>query len=174
MGYYITYNGTINFPAEDEPRLTKAQQDLNHRHDLKGGGRHPATGDPYEDKWFAWMPSRYHEDFHTVEAILERLGFEVDDRGELDHELYVNYDNKMGDEQTFLAELAICGAQIEIEYKGEDDHFGLLVSENGRLIDKAGRIDYEDTGFDVLHNIMDELQRFREWNQKFLDSPART
>jgi len=151
VGYYVDYEGTISYPRADEQRLAEALWNLNHQHDLKNGGRHPKSGDPYEDNWFSWMPTRWHEDEPSVAKVLEMLGFTVDETNPFDiidgENIYytVAYNNKIGDEDKFIATLAEHGADVTIYCRGEDgegwrwrsDHsFGhsgeLLISEEYR------------------------------------------
>ena len=122
MGYYVTYEGTISYPRADERRLAEELWNLNHQHDLKNGGQHPKSGDPYEDNWFSWMPTRWHESEPSVREVLEMLGFEVEEplRDEERISYVVSYDNKMGDEDKFIATLAEHGADITIYGRGED------------------------------------------------------
>lgn len=124
MGYYVNYEGRIEFKTSDESTIVAGLKALNFKHEMKGGGRYPKGGeDPFEDAWFAWMPKRYHEydDLTTVDSILALLGFKVVQRDDLNGRsfLTVTYDNKTGDEDVFLNELARW-AEIELEGEGED------------------------------------------------------
>ena len=121
MGYYVDYEGSISYPRADEQRLAEALWALNHRHELKNGGRHPKQGDPYEDNWFSWLPSRWHENEPSVREVLELLGFEVDEKfpdGDL-VSYAVSYSNKIGDEDKFIATLAENGAAVVLYCRGE-------------------------------------------------------
>jgi len=122
VGYYVDYEGTISYPRADEQRLAEALWALNHRHDLKNGGRHPKSGDPYEDNWFSWMPTRWHDDEPSVREVLEMLGFVVDEPLPNEERIsyVVAYNNKIGDEDKFIATLAEHGADITIYCRGED------------------------------------------------------
>jgi len=122
VGYYVTYEGTISYPRADEQRLAEELWNLNHQHDLKNGGVHPKSGDPYEDNWFSWMPTRWHENEPSVREVLEMLGFTVDEPifDEEEVSYIVAYDNKIGDEDKFIATLAEHGAEITIYARGED------------------------------------------------------
>jgi len=140
VGYYVDYEGTISYPRADERRLSEALWALNHRHELKNGGRHPKQGDPYEDNWFSWMPSRWHEDEPSVREVLEMLGFTVDETNPFDiidgENIYytVAYNNKIGDEDKFIATLAENGAEITLYCRGEDGEGWRWRSENNELL----------------------------------------
>jgi hypothetical protein len=136
MGYYVTGNGSISFRKSDEEKLVRFLKDLNHRHELKTGGKWPKSGDPYEDSWFAWMPQRYHEDtsLTSVADILELLGFEVN---EIDSDEWMTYalvyDNKTGAEDVFIKALADNGADVNIEWTGEDGEHWQVMTKDGVL-----------------------------------------
>ena len=140
MGYYVDYEGTISYPRADEQRLAEALWALNHRHDLKNGGRHPKTGDPYEDNWFSWMPTRWHENEPSVAEVLEMLGFTVDETlpDEERVSYVVAYNNKIGDEDKFIATLAENGAEISLYCRGEDGEGWRWRSE---LLDDRDQVD---------------------------------
>jgi hypothetical protein len=143
MGYYIELEGTVDFFAEDEARIVAGMKALNHRHDLKTGGRHPETGDPYEDKWFAWVEARYHEDesITTVADILGLLGIRIDwslddrsvtlDSALGDRRLGISYENKIGAHEVWFAELARLGVYLNLEVKGEDGEHWRWSTHNG-------------------------------------------
>ena len=136
MGYYVDYEGTISYPRADEQRLAEALWNLNHQHDLKNGGRHPKQGDPYEDNWFSWLPSRWHEDEPSVAEVLELLGFTVDETLPDEERItyVVAYNNKIGDEDKFIATLAENGAEITLYCRGEDGEGWRWRSENNELL----------------------------------------
>jgi len=136
VGYYVDYEGSISYPRADEQRLAEALWALNHRHELKNGGRHPKQGDPYEDNWFSWLPSRWHENEPSVREVLELLGFEVDDKfpdGDL-VSYSVSYNNKIGDEDKFIATLAENGAAVILYCRGEDGDGWRWRSDNNELV----------------------------------------
>jgi len=155
VGYYITLSGTVTFFAEDEARIVQGMKALNHRHDLKTGERNPKTGDPYEDKWFAWTEPRYHEDdsITTVEGILDLIGVEVTytpdhsddwsggwDQSLLgDKRLHIEYANKWGAHEVWFTELARLGVFVDVEGVGEEHDRWLWTSQNGtRIPDEDG------------------------------------
>jgi hypothetical protein len=121
MGYYINAHGTIEMVRSLDTEATYALKALNYQHELKrgGGGR---SDDPFEAKWFSWMPPRYHEDptIDSVEAVLAMLGFDVTMARKAGLNVYtVTYENKTGQEEVFLNTLAGY-AQISIDVTGED------------------------------------------------------
>lgn len=147
MGYYVTYDGEVSFPTAREGEIVEALKALNHRHDLKPAGRFPKTGDPYEDYWFSWLPSRYHEDerLDNVESILIMLGFDTKVIGE--HNGYttivVTYDNKIGSEEVFLNELSKFGF-VDIYATGEDGDKWRYLTKDGDLLQYNGYVSYDD------------------------------
>ena len=150
MGYYVTYDGEVTFPTHREGEIVEALKALNHRHDLKTGGRFPIPpdSDPYDNYWFAWMPSRYHEDesLQTVADILMMVGFDTN-RTVADANGYttieVTYDNKIGSEEIFLNELAKFG-WVDIYATGEDGDKWRYLSKQGDLLQYNGYVSYDD------------------------------
>lgn len=175
MGYYISYEGTVDFHKRDEDKLVNAIRNLNFRHDLKTGGSFPKApdADPFSNTWFSWLPPRYHEDpeINSVDAILLMLGFQTSsdcgpryDDGTNIISIEVSYDDKTGAERIFLAELARNGAAIRLEYRGEDGDTGLLQTADGRLVEYYGFTEYSwDTPHDVLDREEESAKRFGEW-----------
>ena len=147
MGYYVTYDGEVSFPTEREGEIVAALKALNHRHDLKTGGRFPKSGDPYEDYWFSWLPPRYHEDerLDNVESILIMLGFDTNDIRQQGGytTIAVTYDNKIGSEEVFLNELAKFG-WVDIYATGEDGDKWRYLSSHGDLLQYNGYVSYDD------------------------------
>lgn len=142
MGYYVTYEGTITISDDRKDKVFEALKSLNFRHDLKTGGRFPAQGDPFEDKWFSWMPSRYHEEVESTDEILELLGFEVrkiDDEGTRT----VYYDDKVGAEEHFLRTIVENGGQVNLDCRGEDGELWKYVVRNGSFEIVEPRIIWE-------------------------------
>ena len=173
VGYYVTYDGEITFPSHRDGEIVEALKALNHRHDLKGGGRHPKSGDPYEDYWFSWMPPRYHEDesLQTVADILMMLGFDTN-RTVADANGYttieVTYDNKIGSEEIFLNELAKFG-WVDIYATGEDGDKWRYLSTKGDLLQYNGYVSYDDLRPISTNKVLEE----RAERSKFtLDSQA--
>jgi hypothetical protein len=140
MGYYVQYDGSIHIPDDRRDDILQALKDLNHRHELKRGGRFPATGDPYEDTWFSWMPAKYHETVESVEDVLSLLGFEGMERGQSRH--YVHYDNKMGDERIFLQTIVQAGGEVHLGARGEDGALWLYRGADGLFQELDGEIVY--------------------------------
>ena len=136
MGYYVDGYGAVEVLKEDEDRLVQELKDLNHRHELKTGGRFPKTGDPYEDSWFAWVPNDYHknDELTTVKSIMEMLGFNVREQDEVGRvSLSMDYSDKTGAEHVFLRALAEAGADVSFEWTGEEHERWMVRSKNNRL-----------------------------------------
>jgi hypothetical protein len=173
VGYYVTYEGEITFPSNREDEIVAALKALNHRHDLKTGGRSPRTGDPYEDLWFSWLPSRYHEDerLDNVESFLIMLGFDVNST-DADANGYttiaVTYDNKIGSEEVFLNELAKFG-WVDIYATGEDGDRWRYLSKEGDLLQYNGYVSYDDLR---PTSTTDLLEQRAERSKFALDSQA--
>lgn len=146
MGYYVSYRGNINWNSDiEEQTLVDALKALNHQHELKTGGRHPKTGDPYEDNWFAWMPARYHEDesLNTVKSILELLGMEVEQWSINEMtQLSIRYDNKLGAEEIFFATLAKLGVSLELEAEGEDGAKWRYITMDNELMEQEAEVSW--------------------------------
>ena len=147
MGYYVTYDGEVSFPTDREGEIVAALKALNHRHDLKPAGRFPKTGDPYEDYWFSWLPSRYHEDetLQTVVDILHLLGFDTNETQKVGGytTIAVTYDNKIGSEEIFLNELSKFGF-VDIYATGEDGDKWRYLAKDGDLLQYNGYVSYDD------------------------------
>jgi hypothetical protein len=141
MGYYVDYQGTITIPSDKRDAILDALKNLNHQHDLKRGGRSPATGDPYEDKWFSWMPSRYHETVSTPEEVLELLGFDLTPKTSQTYTVY--YSDKTGAEDVFLDTLVSAGGVVDLTCSGEEGEHWLWQTSNGQLVTRYGRVVYE-------------------------------
>lgn len=147
MGYYVDGYGSVGFASKDEEKLVQALKDLNHRHELKTGGRFPKTGDPYEDSWFAWMPSRYHEDedLKTVRDILELVGFECREQASGDLvSLDMNYNSKTGAEHVFLRALAENGADVSFHWTGEEGEQWKVRSAGNKLETQNSYLEWSD------------------------------
>jgi hypothetical protein len=124
MGYYIVAHGTVQIPRSLEIEAVHALKMLNYHHEMKRGGTlgHGTPADPFEARWYSWMPARYHEDpeLKTVGDILEMLGFTTSVKRMAGLNVYtVDYDTKTGQEEVFLNVLADY-AQISIDVTGED------------------------------------------------------
>lgn len=150
MGYYVRYYGMVSIPSKvDEDKVVSAIKSLNHRHELKHGGRHPKSGDPYEDKWFSWLPAKFHEDknINSIEKVFEMLGFRVSGRNSLNDErwFHLEYDNKIGQENIFLIEMAKNGVDIELNAEGEDgEKWQYTTSPSGELLISEAVVSWSD------------------------------
>ena len=153
MGYYTTQTGTVTIATRDERVAVEALKGLNHNHEDKRGGSYSYRKaleegiDPYEVRWYSWMPSRYHEngDIRTVGDVLEMLGYEVTVRTDGNDAVYtVAYDNKTGQEDVFLNRLADF-ATVNIEVVGEDgDKWKWENSSPGHaLMVRSGHVVYD-------------------------------
>lgn len=147
MGYYVTYRGIIEIPdAVDEQEVLQQLKDLNHKHELKTGGRWPKSGDPYEDSWFSWLPPKYHEDerLDSIDKILDMLGFGVDEggRGEFGRVLRLDYDSKIGSEVHFLKVLADAGCFVDLEAEGEDGAKWHYFSADNELMEQEAQVSW--------------------------------
>jgi hypothetical protein len=122
MGYYVTLeDADYTIPTKDLDVALERLKALNFRHDLKNGGQYPETGDPFEDKWFSWMPPRYHETAQSAAEVFEMLGFTVETDEEGLH--LTGYDGKTGDEDTFLEAVAdLVKPDSYLEWQGEEGH----------------------------------------------------
>jgi hypothetical protein len=143
MGYYASVDeADFTIPAENLEKAHKAMCDLNRRHDLKSGGKSP-TGDPYEDKWFSWMPPRYHETLLSAAAILNELGFDVELENNGDISILA-YDNKVGDEDIFLRAIApFANEDSYLVWRGEDGSIWRNEVVNGELVTLHANITWE-------------------------------
>ena len=104
MGYYVRIkSSTARIPAENLQRAYDKMCALNVTHDSKKRGG-SWSGGKQDAKWFSWMDANYPETCKDAKAVLEQLGFDCsyDKNGDL---LIEGYDNKMGQEDLFLASI---------------------------------------------------------------------
>lgn len=164
MGYYITAEGTVEVPVRDEAAAVAALKALNHDHGMKRGGG-GSSDDPYENKWYSWMPPRYHEDenLRSVRHILEMLGFEVSLYTDGVTNVYsVFYDNKNGQESVFLNTISKYG-RVSIRVKGEDGAMWRWynTSVGQPLIEQEAVVEWVD-----VRTVDAALAQEREWYRK--------
>ena len=120
MGYYVQLkDSTFRIPDENLVEAAARLKALNHKPGVyKQGGAYGGPNDG--QKWFSWMEPDYDEIYDTAQEILEALGFyciEYDD-GSL---LVEGYDNKTGQEDLFIAEIADLAVEgWEMIWQGED------------------------------------------------------
>jgi len=153
MGYYVTIeDSNLVIPADKVADAYELLCALNADNTIKGGWRgdwrdNEHDNGPDERVWFSWMPWNYPELYATTEQILDVLGFEFssDDNGIA----IFGYDNKIGDEEHFIAALApiLTSADdrpAQIVWRGEDGIVwrqiaidGAMVIEHGRLVFSA-------------------------------------
>lgn len=170
MGYYVQYYGDVSFWTAEESGIVQAAKDLNFRHELKGGATWPKTDNPFLNYHFSWLPGDYHENegLRTVADILELLGFEISrthttGNGAVTHE--ITYDNKMGDEQIFLAAMAHAGAKVDLFFKGEDGVFAHFDTGHGNeLVEYPGFVKYDyKAGLNVWDSQVERTSIFNRW-----------
>ena len=120
MGYYVRITkSTAIIPAENKATVLQIWKDLNkpENNHLKRGGSY--TGGEKVKHWYSWMSENYDETCHSVEEILEQLGFEstLHDNGDVSID---DYDSKTGQEELFLkaVENLLIG---EIQWVGEEN-----------------------------------------------------
>lgn len=132
MGYYIRLvESTFAVPETTEVLdVLKAMNTDPDMHELKRGGS--STKDGWTARWFSWMPENYHDEVDNVEQVFGLLGFETRLDGGMVH--LIDYDNKTGQEDLFLAAVAPFVAEGSfIEFHGEDDAMWRYVVRDGRL-----------------------------------------
>lgn len=100
MGYYISTEGSDFFLSEEHKQ--KAYEALcllntTHHHLKRGGG---IMENGTHAKWFSWLDADYPNEYSTLEALLEALGFDVQTQD--GHIVGLSYDNKKGQEDLFL------------------------------------------------------------------------
>lgn len=162
MGYFITAEGVVEVPVRDEAAAVAALKALNHDHGMKrgSGGR---GDDPYEVKWYSWVPPRYHEDenLRTVGDVLEMLGFAVSPGVSSGVNVYsVAYDNKHGQEEVFLNTIAKYG-HVVITVRGEDGEMWRWANASAGLPLVEQRADIR---WVTDRTVDDALAQERKWN----------
>eukprot|EP00744_Colponema_vietnamica_P031518 GILI01050149.1.p1 GENE.GILI01050149.1~~GILI01050149.1.p1 ORF type:complete len:164 (+),score=13.82 GILI01050149.1:88-579(+) len=126
MGYFVKLvQSTFRIPKTQE--ALNALKEINQKwHSLKRGGS--SSG----DKWFSWMPADYDRTVRSVKAVFDLLGFETAETE--DSVLLVDYDNKRGQEDLFLAAIASLVAEGSfVDWRGEDDEEFRHLVKNGKL-----------------------------------------
>lgn len=147
MGYYVTYTGSLTLKPGMEAQALAALKALNGRHENKSGGQYPASAVRPADsqsvsdnpnEWYAWMPWNYDELCDSVADVLEMLGFDWYEDGE------IGYDSKIGDEDVFLRALGpFVEAGNVINCRGEDGELWRYVFDGSTATIQNGRIVYE-------------------------------
>lgn len=125
MGYYVKLEESDFTIPEREDVLAALREMPKKYHDLKRGGNGT-------DKWFSWMSDEEIENATSVEAIFRSLGFEtMSEDGQF---VLVGYDNKMGQEDLFLAVVApFVSEDSYTEWTGEDGMRWRYVVQNEKL-----------------------------------------
>lgn len=157
MGYYVSIDECNIFIAKSD--LQKAYQacvDLNQKDNLKSGGggdyklpngakvtiksRRPKGMTYHPCKWFSWMEADYPNKLKNLIEILESLGFEVqeDNDGNI---VYLNYDNKIGDEVHFFKVIApYVKNNSHISWVGEDHTMWRWLFKSKKMIVQQANI----------------------------------
>jgi hypothetical protein len=135
MGYYISISDADWFmSAKHEAAALQTLKDLNKPENdrLKGGGSW--SGGEKTSLWYAWMPSDYDQHVVSVAQVLEMLGFEVTATDAGTRILF--YDNKVGNENVFLAALApYVEDECYIVWTGEDGERWRYLYTDGKMIE---------------------------------------
>lgn len=100
MGYFVSItDAQFLIKKKNLIHAYKAMCALNNIDSLKGGGSW-RDGEKTE-RWFAWMPKDYPDQYKTAQEILENLGFDCQllTDGDL---IITGYDSKVGDEALFI------------------------------------------------------------------------
>lgn len=139
MGYYVTLeSSTFTIPAENLAEAFERLKALNHKPGVeKRGGQWGPNGKTVQ--WFSWMSEKYDEEAESAAHIFQMLGFEVD-TAEDGAITLVYYDNKTGQEDLFIdevADLAVPGWVME--WSGEEGDRWRQSAEGV----KQGRVVYE-------------------------------
>lgn len=148
MGYFINItDADFVIPAADLDAAYVAACELNKLNSLKHGGtyskdRPDVIEDGEASPWmhFSWMPWNYPEVYGNINEILEALGFDIDINDDGDVRI-VNYSDKGGDEDAFLAVLApyvVDGSFIE--WQGEDGAIWRNFFKCGKFISQSPTI----------------------------------
>lgn len=155
MGYYVStieaefFLSKVNFDD-----AYKAMCALNDRDDLKRGGSYggggidarsdrPAGLNYHPHKWFSWLDPDYPDKLKTTPDILQQIGFDLhyDDNGNI---VYLQYDNKMGQEDLFLEAIApFVKRNSYIIWRGEDGEHWKDIFINNRIVRKAGYLTFD-------------------------------
>jgi hypothetical protein len=119
MGYYVSITSAhFVIKKKNLTHAYKAMCALNDIDSLKGGGSW--SGGEKKERWFAWMPKDYPDQYKTAQEIFENLGFDCDvlSSGDL---IITGYDSKIGDEALFVE---ACSQFVEddcyITWQGEE------------------------------------------------------
>lgn len=102
MGYYVNIvSSNAGIRPEVQPTVLAIWKAMNAPEfdSFKNGGSW--GGGKQTAKWYSWMDEKYDQICHTVESVLDMLGFEYDVMA--DGEIIItNYDSKTGQEDLFF------------------------------------------------------------------------
>ena len=143
MGYYVHITDADWYiPTDKQDAAYKAVCALNERNDLKRGGTYPRpegleqTTGANDHLWFAWMDAYYPDTCPNLHAVLEQVGFDLE---ELDEGLAIRgYNNKSGQEELFLSALAPFAESIYadeplINWMGEEGEMWQDAARDGKM-----------------------------------------
>jgi len=150
MGYYVNLIETNAYiPKDNLLNAYRALCALNERNDLKRGGsfcagaERPLRG-AHRDIWFSWMDWNYPETCADAEAVLRQAGYELvrEDNGDV---RFVDYDNKTGCEQQFVAAIgrylaSTDGRPVQFVWRGEDDALWRQIKMGDRLVTEDAEV----------------------------------
>lgn len=122
MGYYVKIvESTCVIPNENKAEVLQIWKDLNNPENdcLKNGGSW--KGGVKEKAWYSWMDADYDKTCHSVEDVLDQMGFDYgwQDNGDI---AIGGYDNKTGQEDIFFENVShlLTG---NIQWQGENGEF---------------------------------------------------
>lgn len=128
MGYYVHIEeSNCMLPRKNYALAYWRMCALNDHDEWKRGGAYgkDEDGNPFKNKWFAWMDENYPEICKDARDVLVELGFDME---ETEDGLIIHaYDSKSGQEELFLAAISdlIVTAHGDDEpfivWRGEDD-----------------------------------------------------
>ena len=144
MGYYVTLSeADWAYAAENQATCLLALQVMSSEawNAMKNGGT--TMSDGTKKYWWRWQSEQFPADCSTLRQVFESLGFdcEEDDNGTL---RLIGYNNKRGDEQTFLqmsAPYVIDGSWMEWFGESNDDFWRFEVHD-GKFYSRTGYIEY--------------------------------
>ena len=138
MGYYAIGNGSIKIVGGNIYQAYNAMVQLNHYDHLKSCGTY--GGGKEISRHFSWMP----EDLSTIPTcaeMLKELGFELSVDGTDGVIVATGYDNKVGDEEVFIAAIAPwIESESYFDWRGEDGDQWRWAFDSGEMYVQRGHI----------------------------------
>jgi len=138
MGYYvILQESTARIPADKLDEALTRLKALNHKPGVeKRGGSYGPNGKT--ESWFSWMDPNYDQTVTSAADVFRMVGFDVTESPEgltLDY-----YDNKTGQEQLFIDEVADLFTQESyMTWRGEEGEFWQWTPQGT----KQGKVTFE-------------------------------